>query len=230
MTPKLSVLVPAYNEIPTIEVLVGKVLSLDIDLEIIIVDDGSTDGTREIVERLAINPRMRLFMHHRNRGKGAAIRTGIKHASGEYTIIQDADLEYDPADYETILRKFEDPDVSVVYGSRRTMKGNSMSSLSFFLGGVTLTMITNLLFRTGITDEPTCYKAFRTDLLKSLPLECEGFEFCPEVTAKVAKRGIRIAEVPIHYYPRSNTEGKKIRARHWFDAVGTLLAERFRRD
>ncbi len=109
-----------------------------------------------------------------------------------------------------------------MYGSRRRLKSNPMASLTFYLGGVTLTWITNLLYGTRITDEPTCYKAFRTELLKSLPLTCEGFEFCPEVTALVAKRGIRIHEVPIRYYPRTTSEGKKIRARHWFEAVATL--------
>lgn len=230
MVPKLSVLVPAYNEASTIEALVEKVLGLDIDLEVVIVNDGSTDDTLEIAERLAADDRVKVVSYDRNRGKGAAIREGIGHVSGKFVIIQDADLEYDPNDYAAILREFEDPDVSVVYGSRRTMKSNPMSSLSFFMGGVTLTLITNILYRTGITDEPTCYKAFRTELLKSLPLKCEGFEFCPEVTAKVAKRGIRIREVPIHYYPRLKSEGKKIRAYHWFEAVGTLLSERFRKD
>jgi len=230
VVPKLSVLVPAYNEASTIEALVEKVLGLDIDLEVVIVNDGSTDDTLEIAERLAADDRVKVVSYDRNRGKGAAIREGIGHVSGKFVIIQDADLEYDPNDYAAILREFEDPDVSVVYGSRRTMKSNPMSSLSFFMGGVTLTLITNILYRTGITDEPTCYKAFRTELLKSLPLKCEGFEFCPEVTAKVAKRGIRIREVPIHYYPRLKSEGKKIRAYHWFEAVGTLLSERFRKD
>ena len=230
MIPKLSVLVPAYNEASTIEALVEKVLGLDIDLEVVIVNDGSTDGTLAIAEQLAADARVKVVSYDKNRGKGAAIREGIGHLAGEFVIIQDADLEYDPNDYAAILREFKDPGVSVVYGSRRTMKSNPMSSLSFFMGGVTLTLITNILYRTGITDEPTCYKAFRTDLLKSLPLKCEGFEFCPEVTAKVAKRGIRIREVPIHYYPRLKSEGKKIRPYHWFEAVGTLLSERFRKD
>jgi len=230
MRANLSVIVPTYNEARTIERLIDRVLGSPVVSEIVIVDDGSTDATAEVLARLAQRSKIKVASHERNRGKGAAIRTGIGHVTGDLVIIQDADLEYDPGDYEAIVRQFEDPAVSVVYGSRRLLKSNPMSSLSFFMGGVSLTWITNLLYGTGITDEPTCYKAFRTELLKSLPLRCEGFEFCPEVTALVAKRGIRIREVPIRYYPRKTAEGKKIRARHWFEAVGTLLRLRWRRD
>ena len=229
MPLKLSVIVPAYNEVATIETLLKRVLDVGLDLEVVVVDDGSTDGTLEGLKAFEHDPRVVVVAHESNGGKGRAIRTGIAHVTGDVVLIQDADLEYDPGDYEAILREFDDPEVSVVYGSRRLMKSNPMSSLSFFLGGVTLTWITNALYGTGITDEPTCYKAFRSELLKELPLKCEGFEFCPEVTAMVAKRGIRIREVPIHYYPRLKSEGKKIRARHWFEAVGTLLAHRFSR-
>jgi glycosyltransferase involved in cell wall biosynthesis len=227
---KLSLIIPAYNEEATIGDLLDLVLASPTDPEAIVVDDGSTDGTMKVLERYADNPRVFVVAHSRCRGKGAAIRTGIAHATGDVILIQDADLEYDPRDYEVILSEFDNPGISVVYGSRRLMKSNRMSSLSFFLGGVTLTWITNALYGTGITDEPTCYKAFRSRLLRDLPLKCEGFEFCPEVTALVAKRGIRIKEVPIHYYPRLKSEGKKIRARHWFEAVGTLLAHRFRKE
>ena len=227
---KLSLIIPAYNEEATIGKLLDLVLASPTEPEVIVVDDGSTDGTVKVLERYADDSRVLVVGHSHCRGKGAAIRTGIAHATGDVILIQDADLEYDPRDYEVILREFDDPGVSVVYGSRRLMKSNRMSSLSFFLGGVTLTWITNALYGTGITDEPTCYKAFRSQLLRDLPLKCEGFEFCPEVTALVAKRGIRIKEVPIHYYPRLKSEGKKIRARHWFEAVGTLLAHRFRKE
>ena len=230
MSRTLSVIIPAYNEEATVEELLRRVLESPLNLEVIVVDDGSSDGTAEILKRFEKDTRVKVVAHARNSGKGAAIRTGIDHVTGDVVIVQDADLEYDPGDYSAILAQFDDPDVSVVYGSRRLLRSNRISSLSFFLGGVTLTWITNLLYGTRITDEPTCYKAFRADLLKGLPLTCEGFEFCPEVTAMVAKRGIRIREVPIHYFPRGKSEGKKIRARHWFQAVGTLLAHRFRRD
>jgi hypothetical protein len=145
-------------------------------------------------------------------------------------VMQDADLEYDPGDFGAILAPFEDPDIEVVYGSRRLNSSNPISSWMFFLGGATLTWFTNLLYGTRITDEPTCYKAFRRELLQSLPLRCSRFEFCPEVTAIVARRGIRIREVPISYSPRSRAEGKKIGVRDWFEAVYTLLRYRSRRN
>ncbi len=224
----LSVIVPAYNEAGTIGPLLELVLGMPIDLEVVVVDDGSTDGTADILKEFASDSRVRVITQTPNQGKGAAIRTGIAHVLGEIVLIQDADLEYDPGDYEVILKQFEDPVVSVVYGSRLKLKSNHISSPSFFLGGVTLTAITNLLYGTRITDEPTCYKAFRASLLKSLPLKCKRFEFCPEVTALVARKGIRIREVPIHYFPRKTSEGKKIRARDWFEAVATLFQCRFR--
>lgn len=225
---QLSVIVPAYNESATIRPLLERVLRSPIDLEVVVVDDASTDGTAEALRSFNCDARVRVVTHAQNRGKGAAIRTGIAHVSGEIVIIQDADLEYDPDDYAVILKKFEDPKISVVYGSRWKLRSNHISSPSFFLGGVALTALTNLLYGTHITDEPTCYKAFRSSLLKSLPLKCERFEFCPEVTALVARKGIRIVEVPIHYSPRKTSDGKKIRARDWFEAVGTLLQYRFR--
>lgn len=230
MAEGLSVIVPVYNEAGTVAELVGRVLRSPVVTEVVVVDDGSTDGTKEILRSLAGHPKLKAVLHERNRGKGAAIRTGIERITGELAIIQDADLEYDPEDYEAIVREFEDPTVAVVYGSRRLLRTNPISSPMFLLGGVTLTWITNLLYGTRLTDEPTCYKAFRTALLRSLPLTCTGFEFCPEVTALVARRGIRIREVPIRYYPRKTSEGKKIRARHWFEAVGTLLRMRLRRE
>jgi dolichol-phosphate mannosyltransferase len=225
---KLSLIIPAHNEESTIGDVLDRVLATPVSPEAIVVDDGSTDGTASVIEQYKDDPRVHIVTHPVNRGKGAAIRTGIAYATGDIILIQDADLEYDPGDFEAILKAFESPDVAVVYGSRRLLKSNRMSSLSFFVGGVSLTWITNLLYGLSITDEPTCYKAFRASLLKSLPLTCERFEFCPEVTALVARRGIRIVEVPIHYYPRSKKEGKKIGAMDWFEAVGTLIRCRFR--
>jgi glycosyltransferase involved in cell wall biosynthesis len=228
--PRLTVLIPAYNEASTIAEIVRRVLATGLGPEVIVIDDGSTDETADIVRGLSGSGDIKLVQLERNRGKGAAVRAGIPHVTGDIVIIQDGDLEYDPDDYHAILQEFADPDVQVVYGSRRLRRDNPMSSPIFYLGGVSLTLITNMLYGTHITDEPTCYKAFRTGLLRELPLRSEGFEFCPEVTAMVAKRGIGIREVPIRYAPRKKSEGKKIRTKHWFEAVGTLLRQRVKRD
>jgi dolichol-phosphate mannosyltransferase len=225
---KFTVLIPAYNEAETIARIIQRVLATGLDLEIIVVDDGSSDGTGQVVAALPDTTRIRLLRHERNRGKGAALRTALPHVTGGIVIIQDGDLEYDPNDYFAILREFKDPAVQVVYGSRWLRRDNPMCSLAAYLGGRSLTLITNLLYGTRITDEPTCYKAFRAELLKDLPLTCEGFEFCPEVTAIIAKRGITIREVPIRYTPRTRREGKKIRPKHWFEAVRTLVRHRFK--
>ena len=223
----LDVIIPIYNEENTLKEVLEKVLASPLHPTIIAVDDGSSDGTREILRRYVGNGRVRVASHERNLGKGAAVRTGISLATGDVVLVQDADLEYDPGDFGAILVPFEDPDVEVVYGSRRLDSSNPICSPVFLLGGATLTWLTNLLYRTRITDEPTCYKAFRRELLQSLPLRCSRFEFCPEVTAIVARRGIRIREVPISYSPRSRAEGKKIGLSDWFEAVHTLLRYRF---
>lgn len=223
----LDVIIPIYNEENTLEEVIEKVLTSPLRPTIIAVDDGSSDGTPEILKRYGGNDRVHVASHKRNLGKGAAVRTGLDLATGDVVLLQDADLEYDPGDFGAILAPFEDPDIEVVYGSRRLNSSNPISSWMFFLGGATLTWFTNLLYGTRITDEPTCYKAFRRELLQSLPLRCSRFEFCPEVTAIVARRGIRIREVPISYSPRSRAEGKKIGVRDWFEAVYTLLRYRF---
>ncbi|MFH1689357.1 MAG: glycosyltransferase family 2 protein [Candidatus Eisenbacteria bacterium] len=223
----LSIVVPIYNEQSHLEELLLQVLASPLHPEIVAVDDGSSDRTPEILERYREHPAVRVVTHEQNRGKGAAVRTGIEHVTGDIVLIQDADLEYDPNDYDAVVAPFSDPDVQVVYGSRRLLSSNPTGSWMFLMGGTSLTLITNLLYHTGITDEPTCYKAFRTELLRSLPLKCERFEFCPEVTALVARRGIRIHEVPIRYAPRSRRDGKKIGVWDWFEAVHTLLRYRF---
>lgn len=225
----LSVVIPAYNEEETIEELLKKVINAptgDVKKEIVVVDDGSKDKTIEIVKSFR---EVKLIRHKKNSGKGAAVRTGIKHATGDIIIIQDADLEYEPNEYYSLIEPILNKKAAVVYGSRRLKKSNRQySGFSFYLGGIGLTWIANILYPSlRITDEPTCYKVFRADIIKSIPLKCRRFEFCPEVTAKLAKRGIRIREVPISYYPRHVDEGKKIR---WFDgieAVWTLLKYRF---
>lgn len=224
---KISVVIPAFNESATLgkclEAVYGK--NPGLDLEVIVIDDGSTDQTAEIA-RAAAYPGLRVVRHPRNRGKGAAVRTGIESATGDVILIQDADLEYDPADYERLLAPIKDGH-QVVYGSRMLLASNQRSYRRYYWGGRLLSWWTNLLFGSHITDEPTCYKVFKADLLRSLDLNSEGFEFCPEATAKVLRRNIPIVEVPIHYHPRSIEEGKKIR---WYDglkALWTLLKLRW---
>ena len=228
---KLSIIIPVYNEEKSIRKILSKVFASKIPLEkeVICIDDGSSDRTADVLRKAkSINKDIKLAMHKKNQGKGAAIRTGIKKATGDIIIIQDADLEYDPNDYAALVRPIIEGKALVVYGSRRLNKKNRQhSGVSFFMGGVGLTVMTNLLYGTGITDEPTCYKVFRADILKGIKLECKRFEFCPEVTAKVAKKKIRIYEVPISYYPRTSRQGKKIKWKDGFEAAWTLVKHRF---
>lgn len=228
---KLSIIIPVYNEKNTILEILKKIetnnlTDLGFEKEIIIVDDGSTDGTLEILKGLEKN--YKIIYHPKNQGKGAAIRTGLKYATGDYTIIQDADLEYDPKDYKKLLECAIKNNAQVVYGSRNLNPKNKYSSLLYYLGGVFLTFLTNILYNAKITDEATGYKLFKTEFLKSIPLDSKGFEFCPEITAKIAKRKIKIYEVPISYYPRSIKAGKKIK--WWKDglkAAWALIKYRF---
>src|SRR5574341_1084742 len=203
---KLSVIMPVYNEAGTVAEIVRRVLAVPVAKELIIVDDGSTDGTREILRRLSPDVATVLY-HERNQGKGAAIRTGLEHATGRLVLIQDADLEYDPGDYPALVQPILEGKAQVVYGSRVLDPGNTYAHLRFYLGGRLLSLLANLLYGCRITDEPTCYKLIPRDLLKSLNLQCRGFEFCPEVTAKIARRDIPIYEVPIRYAPRTMEQG-----------------------
>ncbi len=227
---KLSVIIPVYNEEATLETLVQKVQATGVDKELILVNDGSSDGTREILNRLKgqANGDFQVLHHETNRGKGAAVITGLTAAQGDLTIIQDADLEYDPMEYPSLLKPFEDDEVQVVYGSRN-LQDNPKSSFAFYWGGRILSWVTGFLYKTQLTDEPTGYKVFRTSLLKDLKLESQGFEFCPEVTAKILRRKIPIHETPISYRPRSWEEGKKIHWRDGFTAIRVLLKYRFAR-
>lgn len=223
----LSVLIPAYNETNSIDVLLQKIQAVPLVKEIIIVDDGSTDGTRERLNTYKTVPNIKVIFHEKNQGKGAAIRTAIQHMSGTIAIVQDADLEYDPQDYVALVKPIAEGKEKVMYGSRFLRPENRHSYFSFYLGGQVVTWITNLLYNQRLTDEPTCYKVFDADFLRSIPLECTRFEFCPEVTAKVARRGIRIKELPINYYPRSIAEGKKISWLDGIEAIWVLLKYRF---
>ena len=228
---KLSIIIPAYNEENNIQELLTKVINVPLERygiskEIIVIDDGSNDSTTEIVKKFKS---IKLIQLNKNIGKGYAVRTGIKNATGEIILIQDADLEYDPNEYYSLINPIINKQAKVVYGSRRLKESNrKYSSLSFFIGGIGLTMLTNILYpNLQITDEPTCYKVFRSDIIKNIPLKCKRFEFCPEVTAKIGKKRIKIHEVPISYFPRSVENGKKIRWKDGIEAVWTLLKYRF---
>jgi len=220
----LSVIIPVYNESRCISTILEMVKQVAIPKEIIVVDDGSTDGTRETLLGLMHDPQVQVIFHDRNRGKGAAIRTGIRHAVGEYIIIQDSDLEYDPCDYPALLEPLKTGRANVVYGVRpdRPQRG-----MSFFLGAKFLTWLTNFLYGCNIRDEATGYKVFRSSLLKRIPLQGNRFEFCPEVTAKICRMGEAIHEVPISYDPRPKGDGKKIKWTDGLDAIWTLLRYRF---
>ena len=224
---KLSVVIPCYNESETIHTVIEQVKAVSIhDLEIIVVDDGSTDGTREILKS-NIEPLVeKIIYHEANLGKGAALRSGFKEISGDIVIVQDADLEYDPGDYPKLIDPILNGEADVVYGSRILGGDSNKSYYRYYWGGLFLTWLTNILFKANITDEPTCYKVFKTKILKNIELRCEGFEFCPEITAKILKKGYTIYEVPIAYHPRSMTQGKKIRPKDGLIAIFTLLKYR----
>lgn len=225
----LSVIMPVFNERSTIAAIVRRVETSPVRKELIIVDDGSTDGTREIIQGIesATMPIVKVF-HPANRGKGAAIRSGLEKARGDVIIIQDADLEYDPNDYVKILEPIMSGRAKVVYGTRYWDPDNvPRLYLANYIATRLLTFMVNVLYGARITDESTCYKAFHRDVLKSITLKCERFEFCPEVTAKVARAGFKIVEVPIHYKGRTKEEGKKIGWRDGVEAIWTLLKYRF---
>lgn len=239
----LSVVIPCYNERATLEKVLDLVVASPIamPMEIVLVDDGSRDGTPDVIRALAARfpERQRAregrctfkpVFHEKNRGKGAALRTGFAAATGDIILVQDADLEYDPEDYPALVKPITDGVAKVVYGSRwfnRHFHHRLDGQFWFLLGNYILTWMTNLLYNAHITDEATCYKVFDAEVLRSLPLRCEGFEFCPEVTAKALRAGHKIWEVPIYYYPRSIEEGKKIRYTHGIEAAWVLLKHRF---
>ncbi|GMU92793.1 MAG: hypothetical protein AMXMBFR4_18510 [Candidatus Hydrogenedentota bacterium] len=216
---KLSIVIPAYNEAATVRRVIEKVLAAPYEKEIIVVDDGSDDGTWDALQGLDGRDGVVAIRHDRNRGKGAALRTAFARVSGEYVIIQDADLEYDPADYPTLLQPLLDGRADVVYGSR--FLGGPHRVLFFWhsVGNKFLTLISNALTNVNLTDMETCYKAFRAEVLRQMTFRSDRFGFEPEFTAKVARRGLRIYEVPVSYSGRDYSEGKKIT---WKDGAAAL--------
>ena len=226
--PRDSVVVPPLNESATLAILIERVLASRCATEVLIVDDGSTDATGTVAHGLAQKhpDLVRVFTHPTRRGKGAAIRTALARAQGDVLLVQDADLEYDPADYPALLAPFADPAVQVVYGSRN-LRPNPRSTSAFYWGGRLLSRITNFLYGSRLTDESTGFKLVRIPLLRALALRGDGFEFCDELTGRLLRRGLTIHEVPIRYRPRSIAEGKKIRWHHGLTAIKVLLHLRF---
>jgi glycosyltransferase involved in cell wall biosynthesis len=217
---------PVYNERTTLPQILSEVRAVDLKKEIVVVDDGSTDGTREVLEEEEKAGDLTVLYHEANRGKGAAVRTGLEHASGDFVIIQDADLEYDPQDYHKLLEPILEGRAEVVYGSRFMQSGETMFFLQA-LGNRIVTLVTNVLYGTSLTDMETCYKACRVEVIKSIPLRSRRFELEPEITAKLLKRGYLIYEVPISYQGREYHEGKKLTWRDGITALWTLMKYRF---
>lgn len=225
----LSVVMPVYNEKNTVLKIIDKVLALDIVKELVIVDDGSSDGTKEVLKTAKFDPRVKVYYHTKNSGKGAALRTGFKYVSGEVVAVQDADLEYDPREFLEMIKPINDGFADVVYGSR--LSGGRPQRVYMFwhkVGNNFLTFLTNFLFNSTLSDMETCYKMFRKSVLDKISVRSDDFSVEPELTAKILKnKKLKIYEVPIAYYGRSYAEGKKISWKHGFGALFTLLKYRF---
>ena len=223
---KVSIIIPVYNEKNTLFKILEIIENIDFKLEeeIILVDDFSTDGTRELYK--SVNHKV--IYHEKNMGKGAALRTGIIEATGDIIIIQDADMEYNPHDYIPMLEMIKSDKADVVYGSRFTLKDNNRNFLFLsFVANKILTLLTQILYNTKLTDMETCYKAFRSEIIKNIKIKSNRFDFEPEITAKILKQKVRFAELPISYNARTNSEGKKINWKDGLQAIYTLIKYRF---
>lgn len=225
----LSVVMPAYNEKNTILKIIDKVLSLDIVKELIVVDDNSTDGTRELLKDTRFDDRVKVLFHEKNMGKGASLRTGFQNVSGDIVVIQDADLEYDPNELRDLLKPIEDGMADVVYGSR--LSGGKPQRVYMFwhmVGNNFLTLLTNFLYNSTLSDMETCYKMFKKRVIDNITIRSDGFSVEPELTAKILKnKNLRVYEMPISYYGRNYAEGKKISWRQGISAIFILMKYKF---
>lgn len=224
---KLSVIIPVYNEVENIGEILKRVKATKRAAEIIVVDDGSQDGTRDLLKKMDGKGRVRVILHEKNQGKGAAVRTGLDAAAGEILLIQDADLEYDPRDYPTLLQPLEEGLADVVYGSRFLGGPRRATMFWHMIANKMLTFMTNILYDTILSDMETGYKVFRREVVDGMKLRSKRFDFEPEFTAKALKRKYHIYEVPISFNPRDYSQGKKIKLKDAFEAVWTLLKYRF---
>lgn len=224
---KLSVIIPIYNEINTLKEIVNRVQKTNLANEIVLIDDGSTDGTRKLVKEYEGRENFTVILHDRNQGKGAAVRSGFQAASGDIFLIQDADLEYDPQEYPKLLKPIEDGLAEVVYGSRFLGASRRVAMFWHMIANKMLTLLTNILYDTILSDMETGYKVFKREVVQDMPLHAKRFEFEPEFTAKILKRKYRIYEVPISFNPRDYEEGKKIGFSDAFEAIWALAKYRF---
>ena len=224
---KLSVIIPVYNEVGSISEILKRLRATKLPREIVVVDDGSNDGTREILRKLDGRNGVRVLLHERNQGKGAAVRTGMKAARGDILIIQDADLEYDPRDISDLLVPIKEGLADVVYGSRFLGRAHRVTMFWHMVANRTLTLMTNILYNTILTDMETGYNVFRREVINGMTIRSNSFNFEPEFTAKILKRNYRIFEVPITFNPRDYSQGKKIKLHDAFEAVWTLIKYRF---
>lgn len=229
MSATLSVVMPVYNEKKTVLNIIDKVLKLDIVKELIVVDDYSTDGARELLKNTKFDSRVKILFHDKNMGKGASVRTGFKNVSGDVVVIQDADLEYDPDEFNEMIRPINEGLADVVYGSR--LSGGKPQRVHLFwhrVGNDFLTFLTNLLYNTTLSDMETCYKMFKRGVVSGISIRSNDFSVEPELTAKILKnKNLKVYEMPVSYYGRSYAEGKKINWKHGFGAIWALLKYRF---